>query len=49
MNHFRVVLGGIHGRFLMYDGIEEVYGRKVSERGKTCHFWVVSVTGTGTE
>ena len=49
MNHFRVVLGEIHDRFLMWDGIEEVYERKVSERGKICHFWAVSATGTGTK
>ena len=48
MTHFRVVLGGIHDRFLKKDGIEEEYGRKVSERGKIFHLWAVSATGTGT-
>ena len=48
MIHIRVVLGVIHDRFLKYDGIEEEYGRKVSERGKIFHFLAVFVTGTGT-
>ena len=48
MTHFRVVLGVIHGWFLKEDGIEEEYGRKESEKGKICHFWVVSATSTDT-
>ena len=31
-------MGGFHGGFLIWDELEEVYGRKMGENGKICHF-----------
>ena len=31
-------MGGFHGGFLIWDELEEVYGRKMSENGEICHF-----------
>ena len=35
---FGVVLRGFHGGFLIWDELEEVYGRKMSENGENFHF-----------
>ena len=46
---FVELFGGIPCWFLMKDGIEEIYGRKVNEKGEFCHFWAESQLGIGTK
>ena len=35
---FGVILGGFHGGFLIWDGLEKVCGRKMDENAKIQHF-----------